>query len=1169
MKKSIIHLTLLSLIIIYSNNLKAGTDSTYNNICKTTSYLPINKPRISSNCKITSNPEHNLLVYNAGGYLLGISVYDGIKWSYWDKSSGLNSNNIYSIFIDREGNTWVGTDSGVCVFDGKAWKNYAIPNNYGIAISSICEDKKSNMWFFTNNSNCYMIKNNLLQFQSLPFYLNYVNSTTISNDSSMWLASNGNGIYKFDGANWTNYTTSNGLFTNSVQFINCVHDSIFCLYNYPAWDSISKFDGKKWIKFPNPENNSSPIQSIYEDYNKDIWALIGNDIYRYTYNSWAKLNLNDYINNYNWPSSLGTDKDSNIYIVNSYAEPKVVKFSNGDFTLLSNNLYKGIAMVDPSMPMVDKKNNLWVKSSSGMNVSKFDGKTWINTPYDSMIYIWNSNSLSNFVQDSIGNIYIGGYGISKFDGNKWTAYGSNLFYKYGKSYTYAYDLLMDYKNDLWFYCSYPYQVIVRLSSTGFTEFNNQDSLHLDYYPSKIFQDKDSNIWITYYNQPKASKYDGNKWTTVSIPLSYVSDAIVDLIGNVWFCGGNKLVRYNKLNGYTTYTSFNSKILDQNIGYMAVDKKGRLIFTYSNYSKIGIYNNSTFTNIDLGTTSYNGATGIVIDTNNVVYVCTQYSGLIKVNFNLDTPTISKTDIDCVGEDNGSIILHPKDNGYLYSIDNGLHYQVDTVYSNLLKGNYSIITKSNKCYSPATQVTIKQPTGSFDVITSNSTCNGRKDGYIKILTLGLDSIKYLWSNGADSSFVDSLAKGTYSVKINYANNCKFVKNYVINEPDSLIVSSNIFNNCGNFKGKINLNITGGTPPYIIKWSTNDTTKDLNNLSAGDYKVSIKDVANCKALDSIYTIKLFDKIKRDKIIGLNKKYLCSDSVMITPKNNFIAYKWYKNNRVLDTVNKIYASNPGTYSVEVIDSNFCVGTDSINIIAKRNYSVPQLCLVTVDSLTDKNELVWNKINADSLAVIHVLKETQQSNIYKELINFQAYHNGIFEDSSSNPDAKSDRYKLYLTDECFINSDTGIAHKTIHLTSNIGTHGEVNLIWSGYEGFNFNSYNLYRGTNNINMELLTSIQSDLDSYTDLNPPQDGQIYYQLEVIDPNNCSPNSLKVSEYNSTKSNIIKNLFTNIESKTAYIKVTPNPIDNYFNITINNMISSSYILKITGPFRKISFK
>jgi len=53
-----------------------------------------------------------------------------------------------------------------------------------------------------------------------------------------------------------------------------------------------------------------------------------------------------------------------------------------------------------------------------------------------------------------------------------------------------------------------------------------------------------------------------------------------------------------------------------------------------------------------------------------------------------------------------------------------------------------------------------------------------------------------------------------------------------------------------GSISIDITGGTEPYSILWSTGETTSFIENLAAGTYTVEITDAKNC-IIDSTYNV------------------------------------------------------------------------------------------------------------------------------------------------------------------------------------------------------------------------------------------------------------------------------------------------------------------------------
>ena len=45
-----------------------------------------------------------------------------------------------------------------------------------------------------------------------------------------------------------------------------------------------------------------------------------------------------------------------------------------------------------------------------------------------------------------------------------------------------------------------------------------------------------------------------------------------------------------------------------------------------------------------------------------------------------------------------------------------------------------------------------------------------------------------------------------------------------------------------GKINLEVSGGAPPYQFQWSNGETTEDIENLPSGSYKVEVEDSNGC---------------------------------------------------------------------------------------------------------------------------------------------------------------------------------------------------------------------------------------------------------------------------------------------------------------------------------------
>jgi hypothetical protein len=221
-----------------------------------------------------------------------------------------------------------------------------------------------------------------------------------------------------------------------------------------------------------------------------------------------------------------------------------------------------------------------------------------------------------------------------------------------------------------------------------------------------------------------------------------------------------------------------------------------------------------------------------------------------------------------------------------------------------------------------------------------------------------------------------------------------------------------------------------------------------------------------------------------------------------------------------------------------------------------PEVCIVGVDSLTNQNRLVWEKPLTNGIDSFYVYKETNVATIYSKIGATDYTDLAIFLDQNSNPAIQSSRYKISILDTCGTETLLSDFHKTIHLTINAGVGGAWNLIWSHYEGIPFGSYNIYRGTNSSNLSLLTTIQSNLNSYTDLAPPS-GPIYYQIEIVNPNSCDPT--KIVGYDVARSNIVNNGINGLNlAMNNGIHIYPNPTSKELTIQIEpDFVGKDYVL------------
>lgn len=243
-------------------------------------------------------------------------------------------------------------------------------------------------------------------------------------------------------------------------------------------------------------------------------------------------------------------------------------------------------------------------------------------------------------------------------------------------------------------------------------------------------------------------------------------------------------------------------------------------------------------------------------------------------------------------------------------------------------------------------------------------------------------------------------------------------------------------------------------------------------------------------------------------------------------------------------------------------ISDSSQSVFTIQDIPVIDICMVSVDPGISKNQIVWNRVQNDLIAQYVILKETNEAGVYAEVGNVSQDSVTAFIDPTSNPREKATRYKLSFRDSNGKTYGAGKLHQTIHLAINQGVGNIWNLFWTPYLGFPVISYNIYRGSDPLNMQLIGTVSGNFSTYTDLNAPT-GFVYYMIEVINPNNCTPASGKSNGYSSSVSNIETNKTLGVEDKqlSANLLVYPNPATDKITIKSAVMLNGKIVLSIAN--------
>lgn len=493
------------------------------------------------------------------------------------------------------------------------------------------------------------------------------------------------------------------------------------------------------------------------------------------------------------------------------------------------------------------------------------------------------------------------------------------------------------------------------------------------------------------------------------------------------------------------------------------------------------------------------------------------------------------------------------------------------SGLTAGIYRAnVTDGNGCFSFADALVSNNngPTITVTGVTPVA-CFGQTNGSINItVTGGSAPYNYAWSNGATTQDITGLSHGPYDVVVSDAGSCTATRSIFVNQPNVLLaIPSSISSSCTGSNGTAMVSVSGGTAPYTYNWSTGSSTSASTPLGAGIYSVTITDVNSCSVSilaavqDSGGPVVLIDTVA-----GVN----CGGSgfVLLSPldPSSIGGYLWNTGSTTQNLTNV----TAGNYGVVVTDTSGCKSV----LIAPVTPVLPPIkpiCLVTVDSLSNSNLIVWEKPISSFVAGFNIYRESSTPGIYQKIAYWPYSSLSMFKDSISDPAIRWAKYKISMTDICGTEGPMSQEHKTIHLSLMNYVSPDPTFIWDAYQGFGISYYYIYRKDSlSAPWVLIDSVLSNVNMYKDTSyVPSTDTTYYRIDVTSPSDCQATGIgpnpEAINLNSSKSNVYR-IQDSTANSVAQHEMTinwsayPNPNQGEFTLDFRTGLPSPAILTVT---------
>lgn len=242
----------------------------------------------------------------------------------------------------------------------------------------------------------------------------------------------------------------------------------------------------------------------------------------------------------------------------------------------------------------------------------------------------------------------------------------------------------------------------------------------------------------------------------------------------------------------------------------------------------------------------------------------------------------------------------------------------------------VTDGNGCTTSAT-TSVTQPSAiTLPGSHTNELCNGGNTASAWVNPSGgTGTYTYAWSSGGNAATENFLQVGNYTVTVTDANNCTASQTFAITEPPAISIStSSTASICNSSNGSVTANVSGGTGTYTYSWNPgNFNTASVNNLSAGNYSLTVSDQNGCTSTATVTVnssgapLVSLSSLTNVSCFGGNNG---AATVAASGGTGTLTYAWMPAGG--SSANAINLS-AGTYTCTITDQNGCSATQTVSI--------------------------------------------------------------------------------------------------------------------------------------------------------------------------------------------------------------------------------------------------
>jgi ligand-binding sensor domain-containing protein/signal transduction histidine kinase len=195
-------------------------------------------------------------------------VHNGVA-SRMPAPSALTSHTVFSIFKDRARNVWIGTQTGMLRLSQTAVHVSDMPGSLDSDFGTVSQDTENSLWAASNEVLHIEDK------KTMPVSFAGLESVRIRNllrtrDHSIWIGTNGNGLYHVTANATLHFDVSNGLVNSYIRSLSEARDGSLWV---GTDDGVSHLDGHRIQNLSVQDGLAyNSIRDVLEDRDGGLWV---------------------------------------------------------------------------------------------------------------------------------------------------------------------------------------------------------------------------------------------------------------------------------------------------------------------------------------------------------------------------------------------------------------------------------------------------------------------------------------------------------------------------------------------------------------------------------------------------------------------------------------------------------------------------------------------------------------------------------------------------------------------------------------------------------------------------------------------------------------------------------------------------------------------------------